>query len=143
MKSLGLSSLSFLITFLIIPPMAAFILHANEPSSIVKFCKRNGKRYLNLFTIDEQDPNITKAVADFMFASKKEKSIYTRKVMDINFEDMRLDSGSESLNFYRDSLIILASTTDTSNWKQYLEAMTKTRMKPTKVSDEPSEKLKN
>ena len=116
---IGIVSLTCLLLF----PTTAHCLKNTEVSSILKFCKNNGKRHLNILTLDEQDPNVQVALEEFSFKAKLENTMYTR-----NAKQKDENVVSTLIKFHQDSLVILTSATDTTHWTKYLEMMTRTRI---------------
>ena len=49
--------------------------------SILEFCENNGKRHLNIFTLDGQDPDVQIAKEDIFHIAKEKNSLYTRNVI--------------------------------------------------------------
>ena len=93
----------------------------NEASDILHLCERNGKRNVNFFTLDQRDPYVQVALQHFMNVAKRRSHVYSRKVVDPDFI-------LNSVNFHKDSLIVLASSANASNWQTYLEIMTQTKI---------------
>ena len=95
----------------------------DDISSVLDFSTNNGKRYLNILTLDHQDPNVGTAMKQFTFLATLKGSIYIRnsKIVDQNLD-------IESMKFHQDSLVILASGSDTQNWEIYVEMMTYTKI---------------
>ena len=91
----------------------------DDISSVLDFSTNNGKRYLNILTLDHQDPNVGSAMKQFIFLAKLKGSIYIRnsKLVDQNLD-------IESMKFHQDSLVILASGSDTKNWEIYVKMIT-------------------
>ena len=98
-------------------------LNSDDVLSVLEFCKNNGKRHLNVLTLDKQDLNVQITAKDLSFMAKSKDGIYTRNVKPI---DDRIDL--QLMNFYQDSLVILASATDTTYWNKYVEMMTHTKI---------------
>ena len=46
--------------------------------SILEFCENNGKRHLNIFTLDGQDPDVQIAKEDIFHIAKEKNNLYTR-----------------------------------------------------------------
>ena len=94
-----------------------------EISSVLQLAKNNGKRYLNIVKLDNQDLNVKDTKERFQFMAKEMGSIYIRnaKLID-NIVDI------ESMKFDQDSLLILASASNMKYWEDYLKMMTYTKI---------------
>ena len=115
------SSLPLLL--LLFQTSVAYALTNNEISSVLEFCKDNGKRYLNVVNLDEEDPNIRNANERLKFMANEINLIYVRNGLlidnNVNIESMKFD---------QDSLLILASATNSKYWQSYLKMMTYTKI---------------
>ena len=101
----------------------AYTLTNNEISSVLEFSKNNGKRYLNVVNLDDQDLNIKHANERLKFMANEMNSIYVRNALLIDN-----NVNIESTKFDQDSLLILASGTDSKYWETYLKMMTSTKI---------------
>ena len=91
---------------------------------ILTFLSKNGKRHVCAVTLDNHDRKIENFQNQFLEISKT-NNIFTRK---INTNDAGIDavpSIIEKLDFYKDSVMIFASATNTSNLHLYFELLSK------------------
>ena len=114
---------AFILLYLALFRCMVYSLHSDDMLSILEFCENNGKRHLNIFTLDGQDPDVQIAKEDLTHVAKEKNSLYTR-----NVKLMEEDSKLELLEFHQDSLMILASSFDTNNWERYVQMMTDTKI---------------
>ena len=112
-----------LIALILFEISVTYALTNNEISSVLEFSKNNGKRYLNVVNLDDQDLNIRNANERLKFMANGMNSIYVRNALLI---DKNVDI--ESTKFDQDSLLILASGTNSKYWESYLKMMTSTKI---------------
>ena len=114
---------AFILLYLVLCTSKVHSINPNDMLSILEFCENNGKRHLNIFTLDGQDPDVYMAKEDIFHLAKEKNSLYTRNVILMDEEPT-----SELLKFHQDSLMILASSYDSTNWEEYVQMMTNTKI---------------
>ena len=98
---------------------------------ILSFLTLNGKRHLSMITLDHYDINVVEFQYKFLEISKRHGNIYSNNVSP-KFDFLASDEKEElstttvkgKIDYYTDSLLIIASSQDTSNWDAYLELLT-------------------
>ena len=95
----------------------------SKVDEILSFLTTNGKRHLSIVTLDTQDKNVTALQKQFMMKSKKTNT-FTRRIVTNGDETDPVSNIMEKLDFYKDSLVILASTQDVGKWDMYFDLLT-------------------
>ena len=95
----------------------------SKVDEILSFLTTNGKRHLSIVTLDTQDKNVTALQKQFMMISKKANT-FTRRIVTNGDETDPVSNIKEKLDFYKDSLVILASTQDVGKWDLYFDLLT-------------------
>ena len=106
---------------------------------ILNFLSNNGNRHLLLVTLDD-DKRINSFQNRLLEVTKK-KDIFSRKIKAVDSNSGPVPSIMEKLDFFKDSLLILASSEDTKNWNLYFELLGLVEtMSATMILCEPIEK---
>ena len=112
-----------------------------------RFCESNGKNYITFSTIDTPDKNVRHFLSEIEDATKHRTSIYSRTTslpLQIQtYTNIPLEpapapwnyayispytSKYSHVNFQKDTIIQLASASDSRNWKEYLDVITNTKI---------------
>ena len=106
---------------------------------ILNFLSKNGNKHLYIVTL-EDDRKIINFQNQLLEKTKK-KDIFSRKIKSVDSKNGPVPSIIEKLDFYKDSLLILASSEDTKNWNLYFELLGLVEtMSATMILCEPIEK---
>ena len=130
--------ISVVVLALIFPPIFLYnfanaALSTNTPvNEILSFLALNGKRHLSVVTLDYYDINVVEFQYKFIEISKRRQTIYSNDVSTkFDFlaswdrKDYPVTTVKEKINYYTDSLVIIASAHDSSNWDAYFDLLTK------------------
>ena len=112
---------AFIFIYLALCTCNVHSIQTNDMLSILEFCENNGKRHLNIFTLDGQDPDVQIAKEDIFHIAKEKNNLYTRHIKST-------EEYVKSFQFHQDSMVILASSFDSSNWGKYVQMMTDTKI---------------
>ena len=112
---------AFIFIYLALCTCNVHSIQPNDMLSILEFCENNGKRHLNIFTLDGQDPDVQIAKEDIFHIAKEKNNLYTRHIKST-------EEYVKSFQFHQDSMVILASSFDSSNWGKYVQMMTDTKI---------------
>ena len=106
-------------------------------NNVLSFLAVNGKRHLSLTTIDNYDLS----VIDYqykVFEICKRQNIYSNHIITLGKGEDAVATITDNLDYYKDSLVIIASSQDTSNWDYYFDLLTKVEvMSATIIFPEP------
>ena len=92
---------------------------------ILSFLAINGKRHLSVVSLDNYDINVTEFQYKILEISKRHKNLYSKRVMisDKSKDAVMIIVGQ--LDYYQDSLVIIASSKDAFHWDTYFELLTR------------------
>ena len=96
---------------------------------ILSFMELNGKRHLVATTLDNNDIDVMEFQYEFLKKSKRRNDVYSKLI--ITSADDGNDAVSaitDSMDFYKDSLLIIASSHNSPHWDLYLDLLTKTEV---------------
>ena len=97
-------------------------------NDILSFSEKNGKRHLVLTTFDNDHTNVNTFQDQFMAKSKHLQNVYSKSISTTSSETNTVSAIADMLDFYKDSLIIIASPDNPSHWSEYLHLLTKTKI---------------
>ena len=106
---------------------------------ILNFLSRNGNKHLLIVTFDDDRKIIN--FQNQLLEITKQKDIFSRKIRAVDSNNGPVSSIIEKLDFYKDSLLILASSEDSKNWDLYFELLGRVEtMSATLILCEPIDK---
>ena len=106
---------------------------------ILNFLFKNGNKHLLIVTLDDDRKVIN--FQNRLFEATKKKNIFSKKIKAVDSNNGPVPSIMEKLDFYKDSLLVLASSEDTKNWDSYFELLGLVEtMSATLILCEPVEK---
>ena len=106
-------------------------------NQILSFMEINGKRHLSLTTFDNYDLSVLEFQIKFIEMSKT-KNLYTNHIITLEEGQSAVSKVAEKLDYYKDSLVIIASSQDSNNWDSYFTLLEKVKvMSATMIFPEP------
>ena len=128
---------SFVLCIILIHPFISFhSILANASlrkdtmiENILSFLELNGKRHLAITSMeDSNEMNVMEFMYKLLEKSKLQNHVYSKLILTSSDDNERVSTITESLDFYKDSLLVIASPQNTSRWDDYLDLLTKTEV---------------
>ena len=142
------SIISRITSFILIIPLLQYNVQAitlngnNKIDQILSYFRLNGKRHLTITTLDESDFY----VVDFMFKlleNSQRHNVYSKRIKSSDAEEPLAHESKNSVyynqfqtnekDYFTDSLVLVASSYDTSKWDEYLALLTRVEERSTTI----------
>ena len=93
----------------------------------VSFLKSNGKRHLVITTLDQNEVLIERWIRSLLRNSKI-NDVYSKFTRISQHLDKNMVTKEKGIDFSRDSVVIIASAIDSSNWNNYIDLLINTEI---------------
>ena len=120
----AMSAFILVSTFLHLQAQAATLNANTKIDQLMSYFRLNGKRHLTVTTLDFYDPYVYDFQNKFLEHSQRH-NVYSNHIAPTEDKDAGVETIVDRLDYFTDSLVIIASSEDTSQWDAYLNLLTK------------------
>ena len=93
-------------------------------NQLLSYFRLNGKRHIAVTSLDIYDPYVIDFQYKFLEHSQRH-NVYSKHIVTTEEGAAGVSSIVDGLDYYTDSLLLIASSFDTSQWDAYLDLLTK------------------